>query len=139
MSMECGLTQAGVVGEHALQSQTVLPLVAAAFTVAPQRHVCRAVTDVVGCHDGTYKSGGSKFIDKSKLWTCQRSYIFNLSQYFRDINMFSRNKHCHGQQDCQSLLASTLHFTLSRLAGNQINCFMAQNRKRVQFFNFKLS
>lgn len=44
-------------GEHVLQSQTVLPLVAAAFTVAPQRHICRAVTDVVGGHDGTCMSG----------------------------------------------------------------------------------
>lgn len=54
------LTQAGVVGKHALQSQTVLPLVTTAFTVTPQRHVCRAVADVVGCHDGTYRSEGAR-------------------------------------------------------------------------------
>lgn len=51
--MYCRLTQAAVVGEDALQFQTFLPLVATAFTVAPQRHICRAVTDVVGRHDGT--------------------------------------------------------------------------------------
>ena len=33
------LTEAGVVGKHALESEAVLPLVSAAFTVAPQRHV----------------------------------------------------------------------------------------------------
>lgn len=62
---QCGLTQAGVVGEHALQSQTLLPLVATAFTVTPQRHVCRAVTDVVGCHDGTCRSEGLESVNVS--------------------------------------------------------------------------
>ena len=80
MSMECRLTQTGVVGEHALQSQTVLPLVAAAFTVAPQRHVCRAITDVVGRHDGTYMSRGSKFIYKKFSYGATCFIYHNISE-----------------------------------------------------------
>lgn len=62
---QTGLTQADVVGEHALQSQTVLPLVTAAVTAARQGYLRRAVTDVIGCHDGTYRSQGSQLADVS--------------------------------------------------------------------------
>lgn len=41
-------------GKHPLEAQAVLPMVAAAFTVAPQRHVGRAVADVVWGHDGAW-------------------------------------------------------------------------------------
>lgn len=47
------LTQAGVAVEHVQDSQTVLPLIPAAFTITPLRHLCTAVTHVVWCHDGT--------------------------------------------------------------------------------------
>lgn len=50
------LTQTAVMGEHTLQPQTVLPLVPTALAMTPQRHISRAVTDVVGCHDGSWKA-----------------------------------------------------------------------------------
>lgn len=58
------LTQAGVVGEEASQSLTLLPLVATTLTVAPQRHICRAVADVIWSHDGTCGSDRSNVSDR---------------------------------------------------------------------------
>lgn len=93
---QTGLTQAGVVGEHSLQSQTVLPLVSTAFTVAPQGHVWRAITDVVGCHDGTYRSEGSKLTNVSfrqvKEPTCFTLILVNIKFYHIDVNIITRKK-----------------------------------------------
>ena len=44
-------------GKHALEAEAVLPLVSAALTVAPQRHVGRAVADVVWGHHGACERG----------------------------------------------------------------------------------
>lgn len=87
-------------GEEALQLQALLPLVAAAFTVAPQRHVCRAVTDVVGCHDGPCRFEGSEVsdgvfaLDRSAFLVERTSdswlNSFNVHQHFLQL---SNNQH----------------------------------------------
>lgn len=49
------LTQTGIIGEHVLDLQALLPLVATALTIAPQGHVHSAVAKVVGGHDGAWR------------------------------------------------------------------------------------
>lgn len=51
------LTQTGIIGEHVLDLQALLPLVATALTIAPQGHVHSAVAKVVGGHDGAWRRG----------------------------------------------------------------------------------
>lgn len=127
----CRLTQTGVVGEHALQSQTVLPLVTTAFTVAPQWYICRAVTYVVRCHDGTYKSQRSNVISESCLLTSQGSIMFNIMQ----DNMWTEIHNVMAEKT--GSLSCLLYFTF--LGAVQLNCFMAWKRKTVLLFYFILS